>query len=238
MYIHMRLIADFPSPWGNTAQELKVLESGNWHPTTVDFRAVAMADGGKSPHTYTIRTVHDMLDSINSVPDDSILALSIITHATEGLIGISGKVEATGAVHLQSRDNSLESPGIDQSIVDKGGLLNNQAMGSDTPERRLRNKARKKLHDNAVMIIYGCNSGNSTMNYNLLRWISRTFNVTVYGFKRYIMYTPEIERGVWNRTLTTLASSPGDRSYPPPKRGVGHLVPEVQLMKVPDMMYP
>ena len=237
--IHMRLLGEFKRPW-NDAQEIKLIQSDDatkvWHPTTKDFEAVAKVDGGSSPHTYTIKNVREMLSRIISVPDESILILSIITHATRGLIGLSGSVSLTGQVMIAGGDGPyLNAGGIDQYIVDRGGVLNDWSSGKkDTEGRKLRDLARKKFHSNAVIIVYGCNSGKTALDNLLLRCLARTFNVTVFGFGKYIKYHPFYAGGaIISRTKTALASGPFDDVTALAKPGVGHLQPDIPFVQKP-----
>ena len=244
--IHMRLLADFPRPWNDT-QEIKLIRQRDdtskiWHPTIRDFEAVAKADSGGSPHTYKIKNVKEMLTRIVSAPDENILALSIITHATRGLIGLSGSVSADGHVTIGGGDGpTLNARGIDQYVVDKGGVLNNWSTGSkETEGRKLRDLARKKFHPNAMIIVYGCNSGKTALDYLILQCVARTFNVMVFGFGKYIKYHPSYGGGViGDRARTALAAGPFDDVDKQAKPGVGHLRPDIPFVPkpTPDRLY-
>lgn len=240
--LHVRLLANFPRPWSD-AQEIKLIKDQDdandkskiWHPTIKDFQAVAAADDGKSSHTHIVSTVKDMLTRINSKPDASILVLSIITHATEGLVGLSGSVDTNGMVRIGGDDGpSIDARGLDGYIVDRGGVLNDWSKGKGTTGRKLRDIARSKFHENAAIIVYGCNTGRSALSYNLLRCISKTFNVTSFGFRSYIKYHPRFKDGrITDRTRTALAAGPWDDVWARAKPGVGHLAPDIPFVPKP-----
>ncbi|MCI0329967.1 MAG: hypothetical protein L0196_03315 [candidate division Zixibacteria bacterium] len=230
------VVATFPKlgerlPWPNDKEEIQAMSSGQWSPTTQDFKAVAAADNKKSANRFQAANLDEFLGAIIN-RKNKLDRVVLISHADSQppspSIAFQGKVTATGAVSWNTFDSSepRKSNGLDSNSVGKSGFLN------DDPEGKLlRNTARDKFRSTGEIVLFVCGSGAVVLaSWRILaEEIAKTFNVTVNFFANPIVYCPDFNpQGtiVTKRDLTveqdfSLGKDPIN-SCPKKKRGYRH----------------
>ena len=191
--IEISAIGRYPVPaaWSSAVTELAVLAAGKWHPTTVDFEAVA--DVPNKPKRRTLVTEVGMFSELLGVisktmngavrPNASIARLNIITHANPGVIGLSGTVADDGSCRVEPFDinDPLNSEGIDSSAM----------SWLDTTGQSLRDDARTKFAPGAEIWLLVCNGATVGPSMLLAGDMARTFQVPVVAYNHPLHYWPE-----------------------------------------------
>jgi hypothetical protein len=197
----LTLVARFPSPWHtNDPDEAKAtLQKGRWHPSSVDFVAVATTPnlGQRSATTVfhagsvdelIVRICYKDSDSANPKvqrPDHNLGRINIITHGNDGVIALSGKLDKSGHCHLGDPDPN--NPRFDQRI--DGRTL--EWFNTDKIGRAYRNMIRQKLHRTAEIWLVMCNGACIGKSFELARELANTFGVTVRGYTQEVWYSPD-----------------------------------------------
>jgi hypothetical protein len=145
------LVADYESPWkDNERAEIAVIEADRWHPTIVDFKAVANTPNlaGPTPiiDVVTIGTLGELAGAVENAKDASgkeverpgrcVPRLNLISHGLPGLVSTSGTVAANGDCDLGRGDRSASAKGLDERTL--------EWLNTDPAGRIYRDKVRKK----------------------------------------------------------------------------------------------
>jgi len=76
--------------YASKSDEIFAIEKSSWHPTSEDFRAMALADGGS---TLEAGNANQFFQHVASQPDGSIKRLVFIGHGNINGIGFSGDID-------------------------------------------------------------------------------------------------------------------------------------------------
>lgn len=190
--IELTLIAQYDNPWSSPGEELQAVSLHKWHPTINDFEAVAnVPNHGRRTLTMVKRLgrFDEFLGAIIKVNETQVRAthsigrLNLITHASSGLISLSGTVTREGGCDLGRFDfsNALASLGMDSSAM---SWLNTTEEG-----KGYRDAAREKFTEDAEIWIIACNGAVGT-SVGVVLDMSGTFGVKVAAYDDVISYWP------------------------------------------------
>ena len=204
--IVLTAVADFPRPnnWRSPIREIAAIRDGRWHPTNVDFNAMAEfmtsenAFGTRTHEIVPVRFLGELLKAMAAKPAGSIGRINIITHAGSGSIPLAGVVQDNGGVPFGVPGGD---PPNDVSIIDGltlGNLRVNNSVDSAFPdlaftpsgggEIRFSDALKSFYPSWAFIFIYGCNGG---FDEEFLQNVADTFGVMVFGFGAMIFYAPD-----------------------------------------------
>lgn len=151
--------------------EIDYLLKGKWSPSIHDFMEIA------GPTPSTPGNLIALLGMITEFDENSIKRLNFITHADKTKIGIAGIMDASGVYFTNFvSDTEIENYAVDTSSYTMGSL-------SFTLE-----DVRKRFTSDAFFVLYGCKAGFDPTT--LLPAFRNLFNITVIGFKEYIVFCP------------------------------------------------
>lgn len=221
------LVAAYPRPkgWGTfktasgDAKEIKVIESGNWHPCTDDFLIVANTPniGAQRTEIVMVSSFGEFLGAIldgpaGPRPAGSIRRLNVISHGVPGLISFGGRVDDNGDCFLNlSRQATTSNPTAPMG----GGLDTSVVNWLDTTAKATRDDCRKKFHAKADIALILCNGGlgaSATLSVD----IARSFAVAVRGYREEVFFHRLFSDGrILERNLTSVGrDGPRGKGYP------------------------
>jgi len=232
-------IARFENPWaGDEHGEMEAIRAGKWHPSMVDFDAVANTPNQllKSTQTHiaevtTIGTLAGALIKMRRKkdfvdrPDGVVKRLNIISHGMPGLIALAGKLDKSGACYLGDatleRENGALKP-YKRTQIDDGAL---SWLAGEDPEdqtgKELLDKMRAKFtHEGAEIWLILCRGGGGVSDLGvgagaiLARKLRDVFRVKVIAFATDIWYWPDMGKHITSRNVTSI----GERG----ERGLGY----------------
>ena len=193
------VIGDFPNLWKNVQIEIAQIQAGQWSPTVDDFEAVS---GSRKP--VVCASFLQLLGLLSKKRIGSVGRINIITHASKTCIAFEGTVEArTGNTTLKT------STGLTpESLARIQNLPWFQPVGSR--KKITVPQALRRLAKGAQLYLYACNSAGGD-NSRLMQLVADTFQMTVFGFKKYLKYEPRFTTNPPNidRKAIKIAGSAG-----------------------------
>jgi hypothetical protein len=161
--------------------ELEAFRNGSLVATSIDMMKVCLGTRGVAAHAVrSVSEIHAILGAITT----KISRLRLVGHSEGASMGFAGKLG--GVVDLVEWKPAA---GIDTDILERSRKFLQEAV-------------KGKLEDDAVVIAYGCHSGQRPFRgaEDLLQALANTFGVPARGFLRAIEtcvaveLVPEVER--------------------------------------------
>ena len=193
--VEVTLVAYYPSPWKNDAEEVAALAQDRWHPTSKDFYAVAHTPNQGRRNATIVREVNNVntffgaikyedCDAKKERPNGSIGRLNLISHGGKGVFSLSGTVRSNGLVFTgRGSENHMIDEMIDDDTLE---WFNQDAYG-----KQCRDEIRAKLNPKAELWLILCNAAGLGPSHNLSRRLAKTFNVTVRAYNKEVWYYPD-----------------------------------------------
>lgn len=194
--VELTLVASFPRPWKSDGEELAAIPiRKRWHPSSVDFYAVAETPNRGRPNATIVREVTDVDSFIGAItcsdlraktprPNGNIGRLNIISHGSSGVLSLSGRVLANGGVPLgRGSSNPRNDERIDQTTLN---WFNETEKG-----RAYRGLIRAKLNPGAEIWLIMCRSAGIGDSFIVARELAETFGVKVMGYSSEVWYHPD-----------------------------------------------
>ncbi len=150
----------------------------NWSPSVLDF----MAATGLSAN-YAMGNFEALLATIADYKPDSIARLNFFTHGNSITLGIAGTIDSSNVFFNSSVDESRIN-----FFAQEGLTILDDSRGK--AQKITLEDVRKRFKEDAVFVLYSCNSGAS---YGLLEALSNLLQVTVIGFNEQILYCPPMQ---------------------------------------------
>jgi hypothetical protein len=207
-------VATFANPWeGDEAGEIEAIRAGKWHPSSVDFSAVANAPnaGSKVPLTevYDVENIgrlagalaYTMRNGQQQVrPHGEVKRFNLISHGAPGLIALSGRLTRDGACYLGDRHKEQDGEPGKRTQIDEAALLwlSGEEIENDGDGRgkKTLDAARAAFaKDGAELWLILCRAAGGVASEvgegtNLARRLRDVFKVTVVAFSTEVWYWP------------------------------------------------
>jgi hypothetical protein len=189
--VELTLVASYGSPWkGNLAAEIEATATkGKWHPTSIDFYAVAHTPNYGRRNATLVREVNNVDSLIGAItktpcPNGGIGRLNVISHGTDGICSLHGEVRANGYVTIgRGHANPREDERIDGATLE---WFNTNDVG-----RTYRDMIRAKLNSKAEIWLIMCKSAGIGDSFVVARELAETFGVRVMGYNSEVWYHPD-----------------------------------------------
>lgn len=149
-----------------------------WSPSILDF----MEATDLSPN-FSIGGFEALLAEIAKYKPNSISRLNFFTHGNSILLGMSGTIDSSNVYF----DSYIDEAKLDFYAQDGLSILYEE-KGKEK-EATIAD-IRKRFKENAVFVLYSCNSAVET---GLLKSLSKLLDVTVIGFNNSILYCPPVQ---------------------------------------------
>ncbi|MEI6682115.1 MAG: DUF4157 domain-containing protein [Bacteroidota bacterium] len=148
----------YPRPYSSDLNEVTSAEKNTWTPSTIDFKASALASGG----TNGVSDFNSFLNALSSKADNSITDLYLIGHSNSSMFSFGGRilVQSPPDVDFVTDDNCISTTQLSAK------------MDAIVP-------LRKKFAPGSSIVLVGCHAGTGV---SLLDAISNAFQVCVKGF--------------------------------------------------------
>jgi hypothetical protein len=198
--IELTLVARFQSPWTSESEEAAATQiEGRWHPSIVDFEAVANTPNRGFRYATIVQHVSNVGEMIARIwykdsdeknpkiprPNCNLGRLNIITHGDDGVIALSGTLDRNGKCQLGDGDtNSRYDKRIDARTL--------EWFNTDEVGRTYRDMIREKLHPTAEIWLILCKGACIGRSFELARDLANTFGVSVRGYTKEVWYEPDL----------------------------------------------
>ena len=168
----------------------------HWSPSIFDF----MEATDLSPK-YSIGGFEALLAEIAKHKPASISRLNFFTHGNSILLGMAGTIDSSNVYF----DSYIDESKLDFYAQDGLSILYKQ-KGKEK-EATIAD-IRQRFKENAVFVVYSCNSAVET---GLLKSLSKLLDITVVGFNHSILYCPPVqEKPPFKRKNTRIGISKND----------------------------
>lgn len=202
-------IAHFPPPpqWrGNPAREVAAIRDDRWHPTDIDFNAMAQfmtrdnAFGARTHEIVRVKFLGDLLRAMTAMPAGSVGRINILTHANPGSIPFAGEVNDNGDVFLGAPEGDPLNDVSDMDGTTLGNLRAANSVDFGHPDLaftptgggaiKFKDALKHLFPSWAFIYLYGCRGG---FDQPFLQNFADTFGVMVFGFGAEVFYAPEVD---------------------------------------------
>jgi hypothetical protein len=188
MATEISITGDFSFTLGITiAQEVQMVQSHTWAPSTVDFAGVVARTGAPSIRAADFSAVLNVI--VNS-PKKSIQRINVFTHSNPGYIALGGSIDSTAQLSPNVTLNT-NTPQLFLIALDASTLLYLRNGGTFGPNSNPQQFSLVDVKDRFVkpaqIVFYACHSGTDA---TLLQDIASTFGITAKGFSSPIAYCP------------------------------------------------
>jgi hypothetical protein len=194
--VELTMVAQFSGPWKvDDPEEVAAIQARRWHPTTMDFEAVANTPNAGFKLATTVQFVRDVDELIGQIyyqnykakivrPNQNLGRVNLISHGGKGVFALSGQVHTDGSVHLGDGD---ANPRYDQRI-DERTL---EWFNTDEVGRTYRTMIREKLHPKAEFWLILCNGACVGKSYIAAQELANTFGRTVRAYADEVWCHPD-----------------------------------------------
>lgn len=197
--VEITIVANFPSPWANEADEIVAIKKGfagqhAWAPSTPDFDQVYRSEIPKGA-IPVCNNVGDFLGQLQDPGPGKVGRVNLLTHGNDNVFALGGRNTTAGDTFFRGDTPSdkvfndvepLKSVGLTRALMD---LFN-------STEKGLRATFRECFHPSAHLVVYACGEGSTTgvaelsPKKLLLRAIASCWNIKASGFVDAIEYKP------------------------------------------------
>jgi hypothetical protein len=179
--MELNICGDFaPGPWKTPAEIVAATGKDEWFPGTVELRQFAASGRGIVEGAVNVWNV------LCSIARHKPTRVNVFTHATEGYIGLSGKVVKGNVIFNTTREENSLSPDIIAEADDEGFYFSDLRTKNATIK-----DVRGALGKHAEMVLYACHSG---LDQDYLKQIAKLLGIKVRGFKSEMWYHPVLSR--------------------------------------------
>jgi len=152
----------------NNPAEVRSIQAGTWSPASKDFHKAATRSGPSAG----AKTFDELLAQIRKQKVGSIDRLGIIAHSNAKMIGLAGRIIATG-------------PDAPDVIFDNAGLIDSNVL---TAKAAAVAKVLDRFATNASISLFSCHAG---ADLSLLIAFQTAFGLDCYGFKEEVQTCTE-----------------------------------------------
>lgn len=172
------------------SDENALIAAGKWSPATADFVAVAEA-GPRKGTTTSCKNLGDLFGALQDEPVGSLSRVVIVSHSTDEVIGLGGRIDADGTVQITgSVDGNPLAGGITFGAI--ADLAKDYQPMLDEVKTRW-------AEGGAEIVFFSCNSGEG-VTLALMQDFGRLLGATAKGYSYSIGYCLENGRGWTTRT--------------------------------------